>query len=170
MNENNNHLSKIGAPHGGHIPGILLWQASKLWQRSLNDALSALGLSGTSAAVLANILYFEQEGEQATQAGIAAAVKVDVMTVSRIIRALENKGLLVRHTNPKDSRAYTTELTDRGRQTAKEAIQKIMGAHKVFFRLLYMDGQHEGFVQMLDDLIRLNDVAQTADNKKEEPR
>jgi DNA-binding MarR family transcriptional regulator len=151
------HLSKIGAPSSGHIPGILLWQASKLWQYTLNNALSPLGLSGTSAAVLANVLYFDQEGEQATQVGVAAAVKIDVMTASRIIRALEKKELLIRHTNPKDSRAYSTQLTELGRQTAKEAIHKIMAAHEVFFVSLEANGQRKEFVEILDELVRIND-------------
>jgi DNA-binding MarR family transcriptional regulator len=148
----------MGAPDGANLPGILLWQASKLWQRTLNNQLGEIGLSSTSGAVLASVLYHDEQGQLATQASIAQATKIDVMTASRILRALESKELIVRRASPSDTRANISSITLKGRQTAHEAIKRIALCATSFFEHIANDHQHR-FVADLQELIAANDSA-----------
>ncbi|HSW74443.1 MAG TPA: winged helix DNA-binding protein [Candidatus Saccharimonadales bacterium] len=157
MNEEYRHLSKVGALHSGHIPGILIWQVSKLWQYHLNHCLADLKLTNTTVAILANILYFHEEGKQPSQADVAQSAKVDVMTASRAVRSLVQKGYVIRQVKETDTRINTLELTPCGKETAEKAIQRIMSEHKIFFKSLDSSSRWETFARELDELVSSNE-------------
>ena len=136
------------------IPGYLLWQVSKLWQRRLNLALADLGLSSTQAVILINVPRLNQERRSVTQSALAEATQIDRMTVSQSIRTLENKQLITRTPAPADRRAYHVELTERGAVVASSALERISAAHVEFFEPL----RHETrlYVELTRRLIDAN--------------
>jgi len=136
------------------IPGYLLWQVSKLWQRRLNSALADLDLSSTQAVILMNVPRLNQERRAVTQSALAEATRVDRMTVSQSIRTLERKRLITRVPAPTDRRAYHVELTERGVAVASSALERISASHAAFFEPLESDLRL--YVQLTQRLIRAN--------------
>ncbi len=147
---------KLGA-EAETIPGFLLWQVSKLWQRHLTLALQDLRLPSTQAVILANVLRFTEEGRPVTQAVLAGVAKVDRMTASQSLQSLELKGYITRKTSPADKRSNRVVLTSKGRRVALEAIKRFAATHTAFFSPLA--GETEAVVSYLQMLIQANELA-----------
>lgn len=146
---------KVGS-EAEKIPGYLLWQVSKLWQRRLNVALADLKLSSTQAVILINVPRLGQEQKTVTQMLLAEVTKVDRMTVSQSIRTLERKELIQRVTVPSNKRAYHIELTEIGNGIALQAIKIITAAHQTFFQPLASDA--ELYVELTQRLLKANSI------------
>jgi DNA-binding MarR family transcriptional regulator len=138
------------------IPGFLLWQVSKLWQRHLTLALQDLQLASTQAVILANALRFSEEGRQVTHAMVSDAAKVDRMTTSQSLRSLQQKGYVTRVAAPGDKRAYLITLTPKGREVALAAIERLAATHRAFFKPL--EDQTAEVVGYMQKLIHANEV------------
>ncbi len=138
------------------LPGVLLWQASKLWQQALNAAVKSFGLSSTNAIILCNILHLSLEERSITQVDIAKLSGVDAMTASQSLRVLERQGYIVRDTNATDKRANQLALTSRGDAVAKAALEAIAVAHQAFFRELIADGSAQSLADSLEKLLQQN--------------
>lgn len=136
------------------IPGFLLWQVSKLWQRKLNAALKDLDLSSTQAVILGNIVRMTGQKRTVTQISLSEITKVDPMTTSQSIRTLEKKKLIKRIVSEKDKRAFSIQPTTQGVQVTLEALQRIAQAHEEFFRPL--DNEMNLFSYELQKLILPN--------------
>jgi DNA-binding MarR family transcriptional regulator len=136
------------------IPGYLLWQVSKLWQRHLNAALKGLGLSSTQAVILINVPRLNQEKRTVTQMLLAEVTKIDRMTLSQSIRTLERNGLIMRVTATSNKRAYHVELTPTGGKVAMQAMQRIISAHQTFFGPIAE--QTDEYVNLTHTLIQAN--------------
>ncbi len=149
---------KVGAD-AEQIPGYLLWQVSKLWQRKLNAALSDLRLSSTQAVILINVPRLNKEKRTVTQMLLAEVTKIDRMTVSQSIRTLETKGLVKRITASTNKRAYHVELTEVGRKVAMQAIRYIATTHDTFFQSLANDT--ETYVTLTQRLIKVNNIMES---------
>jgi len=151
---------KVGA-EAEKIPGYLLWQVSKLWQRKLNTALSDLKLSSTQAVILINVPRLNQEKRTVTQMLLADVTKVDRMTISQSIRTLERKALIKRLVAANNKRAYHVELTEAGSEIAMQAAKRIMAAHQEFFSSLA--GGTEQYVTLTQQLIKANNIMEGTD-------
>jgi DNA-binding MarR family transcriptional regulator len=136
------------------IPGFLLWQVSKLWQRTLNAALKDLELSSTQAIILGNIVRMTGQKRLVTQITLSAATKVDPMTTSQAIRTLEKKKLIKRVVAKDDKRAFSVLPTKQGVQVTLKALQRIAEAHEEFFEPL--EQELESFGKELQQLIESN--------------
>jgi DNA-binding MarR family transcriptional regulator len=139
------------------IPGFLLWQVSKLWQRQLNAALSDLKLSGTQAIILGNVVRIQGQGKHATQTVLAQITKVDPMTMSQALRTLERKKMITRATARDDRRAVRVVATAKGIKTTALALERIIRAHVAFFQPL--QGDLESLANSLETLIKSHDTA-----------
>jgi DNA-binding MarR family transcriptional regulator len=115
------------------IPGFMLWQASKLWQRQLNVALKSYGIGNTEFVLLGNAVRLAQLGRNVTPAMLMNATKVDRMTASQTIRSLEKKQLIERTNTPEDKRTFYIVPTAAGAQLADDALGKVIEAHAKFF-------------------------------------
>src|SRR3990172_7621735 len=138
------------------IPGFLLWQVSKLWQRHLNAALKDLGLSSTQAIILGNVVRMIGQKKLVTQISLSQITKVDPMTTSQAIRTLEKKKLINRVVAKGDKRAFSILPTQQGVRVMLEALQRIAQAHEEFFRPL--DKEINLFSYELQKLIQPNNL------------
>jgi DNA-binding MarR family transcriptional regulator len=138
-----------------HIPGYVLWQVAKLWQRKLNEALKALQLSSTQAVILINIPRLTKERQDVTQTTLSHVTKVDRTTVSQSIRSLEKKELIRRIVPSDNRRAYHVELTETGRVIATQALNRIAEAHAAFFQQPQSDT--DAFLAYMLNLIQANE-------------
>jgi len=136
------------------VPGFLLWQLSKIWQRHLERLFKDLYLTNTQAILLANIFRFTNEGKEATQVFLSETIKVDPMTTSRVIRDLEKKNLITRTISTDDKRAYYLLPSLEGKELAKEILRRLPKLQKEFFSPL--GDSHTTFVDSIQLLIEAN--------------
>lgn len=114
-------------------PGFLLWKLTVLWQRTLTEVLSNLGITQTQYALLASICWLELKNGHVTQAGLIDHTKMDKMTVSKAIRKIETMGLLIRKPSCLDSRTSDVRLTVSGEKLTHRAIKAVESADNLFF-------------------------------------
>lgn len=136
------------------IPGFLLWQLAKLWQRQLELAFRELALSHTQAILLANIVRLTEEQKKVTQIMLSEATKVDPMTTSQVIQTLERKKLIKRSLSQDDKRAYYVLPTRKGKACAYTIVTIVPTVQKSFFNPLEND--IETFTIILQKLIEAN--------------
>ncbi len=130
------------------IPGFVLWQASKLWQRHLTAALKPCGVGSTELVVLGNVVRLSLLRQQATPLKLMAITKVDRMTASQTLRSLQKKGLVTRSRLPGDQRTFRLRPTKAGLKLADDALGLTIRAHEKFF------GPLKGKTNLFLDLMR----------------
>ena len=141
------------------IPGFVLWQVAKLWQRYLSLAVKEFGIGSTELVVLGNAVRFHALGRQPTQSLLTEMTKIDRMTCSQTIRSLERKKLIKRLIAEDDNRTFYVIPTKLGIDTADKALGKVIEAHKEFFEPL--QNQMGQFLELLERLLNENDEKDT---------
>jgi DNA-binding MarR family transcriptional regulator len=102
--------------------GFSLWRSAMRWQRSLNEALRPLELTHTQFLLLSCAVRAQEHAQDTvTQRAIAQEAGLDEATTSRVVRALEERGLLDRGPTFGDQRAWRVIVTDKGRRLLKTA-------------------------------------------------
>ena len=77
------------------------------------------------------------------------------MTVSKVLRLLEHKGLMARPVHPDDPRAHHVQLTPSGAGVLGRAVPLVLAAQDRFFGHLGAD-RLTAFSDMLDELLALD--------------
>ena len=143
-------------------PAVLLWSVSQLWQRQRKASLKAIDLTLAQYITLACLLWFTKRNERVTQVMLAERSKLDIMHTSRIVRALEKKGLLTRFPSPEDSRANYLQITAQGEQVALKGSDILNVTTNQFFKPI-QDREKE-FVALMKTLMQANDIPVKMDN------
>jgi hypothetical protein len=112
-------------------PGVLLWQAVNRWQRGQRRALRDAGLSHLQVMLLASVTTLAEHDEPVTQVMLARHARIDAMTTSQVVRALEK--------------------TAAGRRLARQLIHLVERADQEFFAAL--GGDTPRFTTMLRELV-----------------
>jgi DNA-binding MarR family transcriptional regulator len=135
-----------------NIPGFLLWQVSKLWQRTGANTLKRFNLASTQFVILGNTVRLTEEGKEVTQIVLSEATRVDPMSISQIIRALERKMLIQKINHPTDKRVHRIVPTEKGRALVQDIIPHLAKTHTRFFSKLGKDlPQFAATLQLLID-------------------
>lgn len=95
---------------------VALRRASTRLALRLRAERAADGLGSTGVAVLGQL---HRRGAL-TASEIASAERMQPQSLTRVLAALEEQGLIAREQDTQDRRRHTIELTDRGRQLLKE--------------------------------------------------
>ena len=117
-------------------PGFLLWKLTTFWQGKLAGIFGGFGITQTQYAILASLLWFEQQRTPPTQARLVDHAKIDKMTLSKAIRKLEEGGLILREPSTIDTRAIQVQFTATGRKLIRRAIIAVERADDKFFSCL----------------------------------
>jgi DNA-binding MarR family transcriptional regulator len=102
--------------------GYVLWHATLRWKRELAAALRPLDLTHAQFHVLCSTWWLQRQGGDPTQKELADHCGLEPMTVSKVARALEERGLMRRVIDREDSRALRLSLTALGLARAEAAI------------------------------------------------
>jgi DNA-binding MarR family transcriptional regulator len=113
--------------------GYLLWQISNLRQRELNIALSDIDLTYPQFVILAGISWLKQDNTIVNQVQLIKFTKMDKSVISSVLKLLEKKEIVIRKTDPKDTRAKTLDLSKRGFTRLEKAMGIINQMDKKFF-------------------------------------
>lgn len=119
--------------------GFVFWKATLFWQKKMSEALKPLSLTHVQFVLLAGIAWLQHNNEEVTQMMLAHHAEVDVMMTSKVIRALSNKKLVIRHEHSTDTRAKSLKLTDSGKALLKRALVIVEKVDAEFFKPLKKD-------------------------------
>lgn len=117
-------------------PGFLLWKLIALWQGKLAVVFDGFSITQTQFAILASLLWFEQQQKPPTQTQLVEHARIDKMTLSKAIRKLEESELVRREPSTADTRAIEVRFTPAGRKLTHEAIIAVERADDEFFSSL----------------------------------
>lgn len=111
--DRNERILDLIVPVGGHRPGLLkaLLQAREGLLRQLRPALKDNGLTDQQWRVLSELARVSE----ISASDLAAAACLRASSLSRIIKDLETRQLLVRRSNRDDLRRTMVSITRRGR-------------------------------------------------------
>ena len=133
--------------------GFRLWHVLHAWQRRVERVLAPLDLTHMQYVVLSITWWLARCGETPSQSRIAGFGKIDRMTLSNILRLLEDKEYVERCPHPDDPRANRVSLTRSGLATVVEAKRIVQDTQDAFFGRLPPDGQ-AALGEQLDALMR----------------
>jgi DNA-binding MarR family transcriptional regulator len=122
----------IGGPD--YSPGFWLWHATLRWQREIAAVLAPLDLTHVQFVLLSCAWWLNDRGQVPNQLALARQAGTDVKMTSEVVRKLEAKRLVVRETDPRDTRARRIRITPDGERVARQAIAVVERADQVFFQ------------------------------------
>jgi len=116
------------------LAGFALWRDAMRWQRGVDRAVRALGLTHTQLLVLAALeRAFLRADDAVSQTVIAAEADLDPVTTSTVLRTLEQNGLVDRGITFGDKRAWRVILTSRAERLLETAAPLMEEASAEFF-------------------------------------
>ncbi len=119
-------------PSAEESPGFLLWRASTLWRRAIEEVLKPLGLTHPQFVVLASTGWLTREGKRASQVEIGRQAALDPNTTSQVLRSLQSKGLIERP-HMANERSKHPILTAAGTKSLAKALPAVERADATFF-------------------------------------
>ena len=137
--------------------GYRLWMLRHAWTRRMEAAVAPTSLTHMQFFLLRAVDHATAFGDTPSQTRIADGLQIDRMTVSKVVRTLEAKGLLDRAVHPDDARAKGLALTPEGRALIRRATNLVHAEQERFFNRLGPAGK-AAFSQSLDTLLELEGV------------
>jgi DNA-binding MarR family transcriptional regulator len=114
-------------------PGFWLHHAALAWRAELDGRLRPLSLTPTQFMLLASAGWLDYVAGPPTQQQVADQAGADRMMTSRVVRTLEEAGLLVRHAHETDGRGIRVALTPAGRDLVQRATAIAREVDALFF-------------------------------------
>lgn len=108
-----------------HSPGFWLHHAALAWTALVEDHLAPLHLTHPQFMVLASIGWLSRAGQHPSQQDVANSAGMDRMLTSRLIRRLEDAGLVNREADGADARIFRIGLTTQGRVIVGQAVELV---------------------------------------------
>jgi DNA-binding MarR family transcriptional regulator len=106
--------------------GSLIWHLSLKWRGAVDRALAPLGLTHARYVLMASLYGLTETGARPSQRELADFSGFDAMYVSKLVRALEQEGLLAREPNAADPRAFHLTITESGVEVLEAAIARVV--------------------------------------------
>ncbi|KAA2264301.1 MarR family transcriptional regulator [Solihabitans fulvus] len=106
----------------GATAGFLVWRLSMKVRVAVDRAVAPLGLTHAQYSLVASLYGMQRSGLRPSQRQLADHTGLEPLYVSKLARALEAAGLVVRTRDPSDSRARQLSLTEQGRDVTHRAI------------------------------------------------
>jgi DNA-binding MarR family transcriptional regulator len=113
--------------------GFLLWQVTNLWQREIKKALEKYELTHSQYVLMASIHWLSLGDQPVTQIILSVHTKIDPMTTSTVLRALQGRGLVERKEHATDTRAKTVVLSENGKKVVRQAVKAVEKFDGEFF-------------------------------------
>ena len=115
-------------------PGFWLHHAALEWRQRLDRALRPLGLTPTQFNLLGSTGWLDRTRPlPPTQQQVADHAGADRMMASKVLRALEERGLITREPDPGDARSLRLRLTPDGRRVTSQAVRLALAVDEELF-------------------------------------
>lgn len=105
--------------------GLQFWNLYTKWNSEITLNLKPLGLTHTQFVILATTLWCEKEQTSPSQTKISALTRLDKMTISKALKNLVEKNLVVKNKAPNDSRSFVLNLSETGQSLTLQAISVV---------------------------------------------
>ena len=139
----------FGAPE--KAVGFVLWRIVHRYMREVDRALVALDLTHLQFMTLALVAWLGRMDAPVTQSDVAANGDIHPMQVSLMLKALENKGLVLRKRNTADVRVKHLALTTEGIALLRQSLPVVVTVQKTLFgELADVDGDFLKTLMRLD--------------------
>ncbi|MBM7774611.1 DNA-binding MarR family transcriptional regulator [Actinokineospora baliensis] len=140
-------MSETSTPVSG-----LVWRLSTRWRAAIDRAVTPFGVTHAQYSVLAPLSTLQRAGTRPSQRQLADFTGLEPLYVSKLVRSLEQAGLLTRTPDPADSRAMLLSLTDHGSEVAARATTAVRALQDEFTAPL--GGVDSARTQALIDALR----------------
>ena len=107
--------------------GFLIWRVAMRWRAATDRALAPLGLTHAQYSVLAPLYGMSRAGARPSQRQLADVTGLDVVYVSKLVRALEREGFVTRSVSTADPRAVELSLTKQGTTAVRDGVRIVAG-------------------------------------------
>jgi DNA-binding MarR family transcriptional regulator len=122
-------------PH--NKPGFWLWHTALQWRLQLSRNLKPLKLTTAQFFVLGALYGLESSGRSLpTQRIIMQHAGLDAMMTSRLLKKLEDRGLVERHADREDARKQRFATTTQGQALAQHASALAEQTDSTFFQTI----------------------------------
>lgn len=116
-------------------PGFWLWHTALQWRLQLSRNLKPLKLTTAQFFVLGALFGLERSGKSMpTHRLITQHAGLDAMMTSRLLKKLEDNGLVERHADRNDARKQRFATTAEGRHLAEMASAEAARTDHLFFQ------------------------------------
>ena len=132
--DNDEFIKQLKEPE--EQPAFMLWKASIIWTRLIRNDIKEFDATYTQFIILCSLIYLSKNNKHVNQRLIAQHAKLDVMTVSDVLKTLVSKKLVIRSVNEKDRRHNFLKITDKGTKLAQNIFCKVRETDKKFFGAL----------------------------------
>ena len=127
-------MAEVIEPRGPLLsPGFWLHHAALAWRQALDSGLRPLGLTHTQFNLLASVHWLSNQSGPPTQQEAAEMSGADRMMASKVLRTLEDRGLITRVQDAQDSRAKRLAATPEGRDLVRQAVRVVAQVDADFF-------------------------------------
>jgi DNA-binding MarR family transcriptional regulator len=119
--------------------GLIFIRVYNKWHAAIRTELRKIGITHPQFVVMTVTNFLGQCDEFVTQTSIAKMADMDAMSISQIVRSLESAGHLARTVHPRDTRANTVRLLEKGQETIRLALPIVERIDDEFFGILSGD-------------------------------
>jgi DNA-binding MarR family transcriptional regulator len=119
-------------PNPLDYPGFLILQKANVWEKYVNAKLIDFGLTLSEIFQLISLVILSQKQDEVTQVDLSQLSGVSAMSVSKILKLLEKKKLVVR-TVGRDSRSKALSITSKGLDILINSSKLLDEANKQYF-------------------------------------
>ena len=139
----------LGAPQ--NAVGFVMWRVVHRYQREVEQALRPMDLTHLQFVTLTLVAWMAQDGDVATQSELARFGDIHPMQVSNVLKALEQKRMVLRAPSRGNALAKQVAMTSTGMTALREALPLVIGVQG---RLFGDQGRPGG--RLLDALVRID--------------
>lgn len=113
--------------------GFLLWRVAHRYQREIDRACLAVDLTHLQWVTLVLSAWLAREGATVMQSDLSNFGSIHPMQVSNVLKALEQKQLVVRPRTASDVRMKAVEITPAGLDILAQTLPLVEAAQRRFF-------------------------------------
>lgn len=121
--------------------GLQFWNVYARWHGRIMARLRPLDISHTQFVILAALLWCHGEGETPSQARVASLTSLDKMTLSKALKALVARELVIKSRDRVDTRRFVLNLSARGKALTMQALHQVEAVDEHFFGVLGAEKQ-----------------------------
>lgn len=125
--------------------GAVLGRVFRQWRSATNLAVAPLGMTESRWTAL---MLLMKTGDGCTQQTLANKLSIEMSSLSRTVKQLQEQGLVERRQDPDDKRTHCLWLTDSGRQMVDELVVHILSVRRSMYAGL-SDAQLDAFAEVL---------------------
>ena len=142
--------------------GFIIWNTTNLWQRKIKEKLDPHGITHVQFLLLNTLASLNKDADRAiTQRMVSVHSGCDKMMVSKVLRTLEEKKLILRKDHVSDTRSKSLLITTKGMDLLKVATPAFLQAESLFFESL--GKKEKSFSKRLRKINKVNNKEEASD-------